>query len=174
MSSSTAAVRMQATIREILTALEAPAATNEAGRTLEFGSYNLSSTLNASSTPALEAPPSSQEITITAGTTTLDFTALALARNVSETYDYTGKKVIGAIFKTDPANAGAVTIAPGSSNPYPLFGSGNEKDIGPGRMDMFFFDTVGSNLAAVSGTAKTIDLTGTEDDIITVVLLFGT
>lgn len=174
MSTSTAAVRMQATIREILTALEAPQATNEAGRTLEHGAYNLSRTLSASSTPALESPPSAQDITITAGTTTLDLTALKLARDNGTTYDYTGKKVIGAIFKTDPDNAGAVTIAPGSSNPYPLFGATNEKDIGPGRMDMFFFDEVGSNLAAVSGSAKTIDITGTEDDVVTVVLLFGT
>lgn len=174
MSASTASLRMSATIQEILTALEAPSAANEAGRTLTHGSYNRSGTLNASSTPALEAPLSFQEITVTGGTTTLDFTALALARDVNETHDYTGKKVIGGWITADPDNAGAVTIAPGSSNPYPLFGATNEKDIGPGRMDMFSFQDVGSDLAAVSGSAKTIDITGTADDIVTIGLIFGT
>lgn len=174
MSTTSCEVRLMLTALEVLSAAEAPAAGSDDGRTLRYTGFNGSQSLSSTSTPKIEKPPAAQSITLGGGITTLDFTALALARDAGEAHDFTGKKLIGAILKANASNAAAISVAPGASNPYPLFGAGNDIDVGPGLDLAFCFLAVGSNLPAVSATVKTLDLSGTSGDKIDVFFLFGT
>lgn len=157
---------------EELGADAAPFSTSTADRRLLVNALNESATLNSASTPALEAAPLVQEVTVTAGTTTIDLTAAPISGD--RTLDLTGKKLVAWQIKAAADNSDDVTIAPGSSNPYPLFGASNERDLEPGELAMGAITGVASGKPAVSSTVKTIDITGTEDDVVSVILYFGT
>lgn len=175
MSTTRASIQQAVTATEILDQSETPAAASDQGRTLQYGAFNVSSSLTDQTTPAIEAPPAAARIELdNSGATTLDLTAMPLARDASKTHDYTGKRVVAAILKAGAANAGAITIAPGASDPYPLFGAGNEVDLAPGMALQISFVGVGSGAPAVASGAKTIDISGTEGDALDVFFLLGT
>jgi hypothetical protein len=173
MSTSTADVALLLTVQEILSAAEAPATSEELARTLTYSAFNGRQKLSSTSTPALDSPPAARAITLAGSTVTLDLTAMNLARSASETYDFTGKKLIAAIFKANSANVAAITIAPGASNAYAVFGTAKDIIIGPGRLEAFAFLSLGSDLPAVAAGAKNIDISGTSGDKLDVLLLFG-
>jgi hypothetical protein len=163
--------------REVFTAAEAPAAASESERTLRCGQHNLSRTYGPTTVPAITGPPVSRTITLGSGITTIDLTnaaVLALPGNATRTFDFVAKRVVGFILRTATTNNSAgVNIAPGAANPYPLFGAGNDITLLPGSRLQFGFDGIASGLPAVSGTAKSIDLTGTSGDVVYVDLYLG-
>lgn len=159
---------------ETLTAAEMPSAANESARQFTYAGLNRTGRLSSTTTPAVEVPPGYQKITIGAGTTTIDLTAMPSARDPDVAEDYTAKKLIGVRIRAASGNSGNVTVAPGSSNPYPLFGATNEVDVVPGEQIDKLIASVASSHPAVSGTVKTIDVTGTLNDVVDIMLLFGT
>ena len=165
-------ITLEQSVREVLSASDLPFGSNEADRTLRHTALNKSVTLSATSVPKAQRAVL-QDVTIGAGITTIDFTAAP--KSVSRTEDMTGKKVTACKIVTGSLNAGNVTIAHGASNPYPLFGTAKDVILGPGRTEQFAFaDGVDSNLPAVAGGAKTIDISGTAADTVRLELIFGT
>ena len=54
-----------------------------------------------------------------------------------------------------------------------IVGTGNDLDLKPGMCLEFCFLDAATTLPAVSGTVKNIDVSGTEDDTLDVLLLLG-
>ena len=177
MSVTRAQINLSVLASEEFTAVEAPGAATVSERTLKAGGGNAASLqLNATSTPALTKPPISKEITI-AGTITLDLTAIAAAAipaAATRTVDLTGAKVVAFTLRGKSTNVAAINVAPGSSNPYPMFGTGNDIDVKPGLQISGSFRDVASTMPAVSSTVKNIDISGTNGDVLYLDLLFGT
>lgn len=161
---------------EVFTAAEAPTGGTQQARTLNITGADVSTTLDSTTTPKIEVSPVVRKITIS-GTTTIDLTAaagVALPISASRTVDATGKKLVAVRLSCPVTNVGAVNVAPGSSNPYPLFGTGNDLDVKPGQTIIAIVTGVASSYAAVGPTAKNIDVTGTANDVLNVELYFGT
>ena len=121
--------------------------------------FNLSGTrLTAGTTPPVTVE-SYQEYTLSAGAKTIDLTALLDFADVAQ--NCTGLKVQTFIF-VNPAGNSAMNIAPGASNPYPLFGAANDITV-PGFASQdctigFYFP---EGCPDVASGVKTIDVTGT-------------
>ena len=163
--------------REVFTVAEVPGAASEAARTLTTGAASVSDTHNATSTPKVDKPPVSLYLTMTGSAVQIDLTAaagLAVPYGATRTLDLTGAKVVDFIITCPSTNVGNVNVAPGAANPYPLFGTGNDIDVGPGRTVALAQKVVATNLPAVSGTVKRIDVTGTSGDKVYVDLYLGT
>ena len=78
--------------------------------------------------------------------------------------DGNGLRVIAFELWASGASANAINVAPGASNPYPLFGTANDIDIAPGLPIIGCCrDNAGAapanRLPAVSATVKNIDVT---------------
>lgn len=161
---------------EVFTASEAPTGGSQAARTLAITGQDVSVTLDATTTPKVEVSPVVRKVTIS-GTTTIDLTAaaaVALPASASRTVDNTGKKLVALRLSCPSTNAGVVNVAPGGSNPYPLFGSGNDVDVRPGETVVKVVNGIASGYPAVSSTVKNVDITGTTNDVIHVEAYFGT
>ena len=161
---------------EVFSASEAPSGASVSQRTLAVTGADMTASLDAQSTPKLEVSPIVRRITIS-GTTTIDLTAAAgaaLPIAASRTIDASGKKLVAVRLSCPTTNAGAVNVAPGASNGYAMFGSGNDIDIRPGETIIAIINAVASSKPAVSGSAKNLDVTGTTNDVILVELYFGT
>lgn len=175
-SSTTVAVNLRVNGQEVHDAADVPSAANQAQRTVNTAGNDLSTTLNATSTPAVTKPPISRKITIGGSPTDLDLTAiqgLTVPAGATRTLDMTGAKLVAAVFHAASANTGAVTIGPSGSNDYALFGASNDIDL-PKGMQINLCHRIASQLPAVSGTAKIIRISGTSGDILYVDLYFGT
>lgn len=161
---------------EVFTAAEAPTGGTQQARTLNITGADVAATLDSTTTPKIEISPVVRKITIS-GTTTIDLTAaagVALPIAASRTVDATGKKLVAVRLSCPTTNVGAVNVAPGGSNPYPLFGTGNDVDVKPGQTIIAIVNGVASSYGAVGPTAKNIDVTGTTNDVLNVELYFGT
>ena len=123
-------------------------------------------TLNSSSTPAA-TKHHAETITI-AGTQTVDLTSLSDVEGTA--IDGTGLKVQAVRMIADADNAAAITVAPGASNPYPLFGTSNEVDLAAGA-EICHYSPEG--LPDVAAAVKEIDISGTNDDILYIQLILG-
>jgi len=157
---------------ETLAAADAPAAATSSGRQLQTGGFSVTQSLSGTTQPAVEDAPLVQQVTIS-GTTTIDFTSAP--QQAGRTGDMTGLKVVAAIFKPAADNIGAINIAPGAANPYPLFGTANDIDLAPGQMIVIgTLAGIDANLPSVSSSVKTIDITGTATDTMDVEIHFGT
>jgi len=157
---------------EIFTTTEFPGGLTETARTVK-AAHSLNTQLNSTSVPVVDSPPVSIKLSTT---TTIDLTAvqgLSVPAAATRTLDMTGKKVKGLIIKCGTTNAAAANIAPGASNPYPLFGTGNDIDLGPGAFLPLAFNGVVSNLPAVSSTVKTITVTISGSGTVELLLFFG-
>lgn len=162
--------------QEVFDATEAPSGGSQAARTLAITGRDVSTTLDATTTPKVEVSPIVRKVTIS-GTTTIDLTAaagVALPAAASRTVDTSGKRLVALRLSCPTTNAGVVNVAPGGSNPYPLFGSGNDIDVRPGETVVKIINGVASGYPVVSGTAKNVDITGTTNDVIHVEAYFGT
>lgn len=161
---------------EVFTASEAPSGSTVAQRTLTVAGADLSASLDATSVPKLEVSPIVRRVTIS-GTITIDLSAAAgaaLPIAASRTIDASGKRLVAVRLSCPTTNSGAVNVAPGASNGYAMFGSGNDIDIRPGETIVAIINGVASSKPAVGGSAKNLDVTGTTNDVILVELYFGT
>jgi len=127
------------TITQSLTVVETPAtqvgATAATKRRITHDQYNTSTTLGAATTPpATEAY--SATLALVAGTLTIDLTALTAFNG--RTLDATGLKL--QAIKLNVLGANELTVAPGASNGYPLFGGTNEVDLPAGSEILLFFN----------------------------------
>ena len=157
--------------QEILDATSAPAADSAAGRDLRTGGYKTTQTLTHLTSPALKEGPLVKEVTIS-GTQTIDFTSAP--QQADRTADMSTYRVLAFCFRAPTGNSAAITVAPGSANPYALRGAGNSFDINPGEQEEKTIE-VGATpaLPVVSGTVKTIDISGTNGDKLEVEIHFG-
>jgi len=161
--------------QEQFSAAEGIAGGNAGQRTLYTGSKALEALLNATSTPKVDKSPLVTEITLGAGITTIDLTAapgLVLPFGTTRNIDFTGAKLVAFLF--EGTGVGAVNVAPGASNPYALFGTGNDIDVSLGQIVCGVFRGVATTLPAVSGSVKTIDLSGGSGRKLYLELYFGT
>lgn len=176
MSNVTLSANLSLAGAEVFTAAEAPTGGTQQARTLNITGADVSTTLDSTTTPKIEVSPVVRKITIS-GTTTIDLTAaagVALPIAASRTVDATGKKLVAVRLSCPSTNVGAVNVAPGGSNPYPLFGTGNDVDVKPGQTIIAIVTGVASSYGAVGPTAKNVDVTGTANDVLNVELYFGT
>lgn len=164
-----------ATIRQHMIVVETvqsgtPAAPDSKSK-ITHDAWKIDKSLNASSTPPITMT-SAQEITIASGVGSIDLTALPGTGGA--TLDGTGLKVQGVLLTApggEDGNAGPITIAPGASNPYSLGGATwAGEDLEPGDSRHYLFN---DTLADVDGTHKSLDLTGTDGDVLRVQLLLG-
>lgn len=137
------------------------------GTTLIHSGYDVTANLTAATTPD-ETKAAYDQVAMSGGTGTIDMTALAL-QDASVTI--TGLKPRGVLFTALAANAGNLTIAKGASNGYDGLGSAFSITLEPGMSVAVYFSTQGN---AVSGTNKTLDLSGTGTDGLTYGIIAGT
>lgn len=170
--SVSATVELKITAVEELLAAAIPtvSSTNASGSRVTHSEFNTSQRLSGTTTAKVDAVAFG--VLTTDGADTIDLTSVATA--LDTTTDMTGKKVVAAIFRCPDDNAALMNVAPGASNAYALFGTGNDIDIRPGQRIAFTFVDVASPLATVSGSAKNIDVTGTSGDVLEFILLLGT
>ena len=121
--------------------------------------FNLANVrLSSTSTPAV-TKSSYKEYALIAGALTIDLTALTDA--VGAALDGTGLKVQTVII-VNPAGNAAINIAPGASNPYPLLGTGNDITIPAHATQLTVIGMyLPDGTPDVSGSVKTLDITGT-------------
>ena len=114
--------------------------------------------LNASSTPPVTME-SYHTYALVAGAKTIDLTAILDALGVSQTA--VGLKLQTLIIK-NPAGNNKLTIGPGGSNPYPLFGTGLSAEI-PGNAagDSYLAFVFPEGLPDVASGVKNILVSGT-------------
>ena len=123
-------------------------------------------TLNATSTPPV-TKTSFLAHALTAGAKTLDFTALPGSNGI--THDCTGLKMQLLLIHNPTGNA-TLTVAPGSSNPYPPWGTAKDLDIPAGSYFPFIWiDT----LPDCSATVKTLDFSGSGTQTFNLGVVFG-
>lgn len=173
MSSTTATIVLNLSAAEVFTSTEFPAGASEADRTIR-STLKLTQSMSSSTTPKVDKPPISQKI---AATTTIDLTAVqgaVMPSTATRSIDLTSAKIVAAIFRAKTTNTSAVNIAPGGSDPYPIFGTGNDIDLKPGMVVGVGFDGVATTLPAVSSTVKNITVTIAGSDSVEVILLAGT
>jgi hypothetical protein len=103
-------------------------------------------------------------LVIAGGAQTIDLTAVPLR---DTTKDFTGKKVVVALFHNPGSND--ITIAKGASNGYELQGA-HSLILQPGGFVALDF---GDGLTDVAAGAKTLDVTGTADDVLDYFLAAG-
>lgn len=108
-------------------------------------------------------------ITMSSGTATLDLTALP-DPETGTNMDLTGLKLKMLHLSAPSGNANAVTVAPGATNGYTGW-------IGTSGYTLNASDQRGPSVhnagIAVDATHKTIDITGTGSQQVTIVALFG-
>lgn len=127
----------------------------------EFGQTQ-ANTLDANTTPAVTKSWSDQ-VSLTAGTVTLDLTALSRGTNMS-TVNMNGLKVQLVKIKAKSTNTQTITIADAASNGYNLFGdaSGQVTLDASGEIMQYTPEL----LANISSTAKDITITSNDVDAI--------
>lgn len=113
-----------------------------------------SETLGAATSPTATVLAQG-DFALTAGTGTLDLTAL---EGTQGTVSLSGLKPRAIIVRAKAANANPITIDVGASNGYTGFGAAFNITLQPGQKVMIEDNGAGT---AVSGTVKTLDLTGT-------------
>lgn len=93
---------------------------------------------------------------LSSGTASIDLTSLTGLNGVS--VSLSGLKPRAILFENPAANANSITIAKGASNGYTGLGSSFSITLQPGQKAFFLLDSSGT---AVSGSVKTLDLSGT-------------
>ena len=110
---------------------------------------------------------SGREYTLGTGDTSIDLTSLL---GTQDSIDATGDKVQYLHIITGADNVGVLTVKPGGSNPYNLFGSSNEIDLGA---DVEILARLGETLDDVAAGAKIIELSGTAADTVSIGICTG-
>lgn len=147
----------------------APQITFTAVRTLDFpaasqatvqqSGFNLSSgQLNENSTPPV-TKESYKTLALVGGVLLIDLTALPDVNGIDQ--DCTGKKVRTIIVKNPKGNH-PITVQPGDSNPYPVFGTGNKLEVkAHASVDGYFGQFIPDGVPDVSAGERILKITGT-------------
>jgi hypothetical protein len=159
----TAYYDLKLTVQEALTIVDASGDDAKITHNL----FNASGFLDADTTPPA-TKATSFELTLTSGAATIDLTALPSVYNA--TVDGTGLRVQLVKLKAPATNGNAVTIVPGASNGYNLFGATSKITLQPGEQVEF----LGIDLQPeIGNSAKTIDISGTGSQKLDVQLVMG-
>ena len=162
---------LRSTVTEILDTTDVPAGSTNQGRTLKADEFNVSGQLTSTTTPPVDFA-TMKKVTLTGGTVTIDLTAAE--KSAGRTQDLTGEKNVSLIIECPTTNSGAATIAPGSANPYVLFGAGQSISLDPGEvLEKQMVKGKAASKAAVSATVKNLDFTGTSGDFVHIQMTFG-
>lgn len=138
---------------------------NSSDNTVTYG-LNTSLTLNAgSSAPATKQ--AAYEVTMSSGTATIDLTSLTGAFGATVTGS--GLKVQAVKFKNKATNANAIRVKAGASNGYTFGGTFDVTLPVGGEVTVYLAE----GAADVSGSVKTIDVSGTGEQVLQVVLVMG-
>lgn len=141
------------------------------GQVLDFSQFNSAPTFDAGTTPAIsKAAVFSQALT--AGSATIDLTAVTI-RGVAVTLS--GLKPVAWLFRVPAGSAGAITIAKGASNGYTGLGS-SASILVPVGWTLLLTTAAGgvaNPAVAVSGSVKTLDISGTGTDTLQVAVVAG-
>jgi len=122
--------------------------------TIDVNGLNTTEALNSGTTPAVTKDFDAL-VTLSGGAATLDLTAITDLLGLG-TVTISGLTPAWTKFTNPSTNANAVTIAKGASNGYTGFGSSFSITLQPGGEILIRLATV-----AVSGSVKTLDITGT-------------
>jgi hypothetical protein len=131
-----------------------------------FNAFNVSKTLNGSTSPAASVHAAFTKA-MTAGAATIDFTSLT---GTFGTVSANGLKPRAVLFQNPATNANAITIAVGASNGHPLLGAAFSVTLAPG--ETIVKDLVDQG-TTVDSTHKTIDISGTGTQALICELVFG-
>lgn len=142
-----------------------------------FNAYSqLNKILDGSTTPLADTVVD-LSFALSGGTTkTWDLTAAPDAKDIADTVNLTGKKLVAllAVAPTDNAAAG-VTMVAGASNGYDILGASADRiTIYPGMTFCLFQLGAAASYDAVAGGDKTIDFAGTDGDELDILAVFGT
>jgi hypothetical protein len=160
--SVTVAYSLQLTVNETLTA-----APDAASQVIVHKDYNKAGYLTSLTTPPV-TKVSSFLAALTAGAKTIDLRTLTAAGGVA--LDGNGLKVQCVKINNPSTNTGALTVVPGASNGYNLFGATSKLVLNPGE----YIEWVGYDaLPDIDATHKTIDLTGTGTESSEWVIVLG-
>ena len=147
-----ATVKMFCTVVETLAA-SVPFISNTRNSVTHDG-LNEEKTLTATSTPT-GTTLAQGDVDMTAGAATLDLRA---CEGTQGAVDLNGLKPRVIIIEAKAGNANPITIAKGASNGYTGFGAAFSITLQPGQKVMIDDNGAGT---AVSGTVKTLDVSGT-------------
>lgn len=160
------------TVEEI-SAADSPAS-GGAGNRRSFNQYNSNNVqLTGTSTPAVSKVVDLSH-TLSGGTTKdWDLTAAPAARNINETEDLTGLRLVG--IKINNTSDSNWTIEPHpTTNGYNLFGNASgQVTLLPGARIQQWLEGVAANLPAVAAGEKVIRLTGVDTKAIEIIAVFG-
>lgn len=158
---------VQQTLRQTFGAIETVAIEGAGNAQFSYTEFDRPATVyNSSSSPAA-TKLAIDKLAMSGGAATIDLAAVPNSQGVNQ--DLTGLKVLTLQIYNPGDNT--INIAPGSSNPYPLFGSANDIDLPPGARMSFDF---GAELADVASGVKEIDISGTGTDALWYELTAGT
>jgi hypothetical protein len=133
-----------------------------------FDGGNETKTLTASSTPPVTAHAVGQQA-LSSGTGTIDLRSLTGLNGVA--VDLNGLKPTAILFENPVANANPITIAKGATNGYTGLGANFSLTLQPGQTVLLDLVAAGT---AVSGTVKTLDLSGTGSQALKYQMVAGT
>lgn len=122
-------------------------------------------TLNGSSAAPVTKPVV-DNLALSAGAYTIDLTSMTGTNGAA--VNGTGLKVQAIHIRNN--GAAAMTITPGSSNPYNLLGSSFSVVLAPGQEFAFYGNEAAPD---ISGSAKEIDIAGTGTDDFDLSLVMG-
>ena len=125
--------------------------------------------LTSTSTNWPNAQVSGGTVTLSGGTGTIDLTSLPGANN-GPAVNGTGQKVRKILLTAPSGNAAVVTITPGASNGYTLFGSSSSLGIDPGETTM---SSKANAAPSIDATHKILTLTGTTGDKLNFLITLG-
>jgi hypothetical protein len=164
-------------VTETTTSTDSPASpVDGVSNVRRFNAYNqVNQVLDVNTTPKADTVVDLSH-TFSGTSKTWDLTAAPTAKNITDTVDLTGKKLVGLIAYADPDNnASGVLIKSGATNGYDLFGNAAYGVVlYPGMsLDLFQLGAAAGE-PAVGASDKTIDLTGTAADVVQILAVFGT
>jgi len=172
MSTTNLSITLNVTGQETLAEADAPGAAADSDRTIRTGNFNLSASLDSTTTPAVEKAPVQIELTIGASAEVYDLTTIDVA--IGRTEDMTGKRLVAYLFAASSSNTGAVTIQSDGTNGYDLFGPSGLIVLRPGQTLASGISGVASGIEAVAAADKRINISGTQNDVIQIAMYFGT
>ena len=129
--------------------------------------YDTSVNLTSSTTPDL-TKTSYQTVTLSSGSATIDMTSLSLN---GATVNLNALKPRWVLFNNPSTNSNNITIAKGASNGYDGLGASFSITLEPNMSMLVYFKAQGN---AVSGSNKTLDISGTGTETLEVSFGAGT
>jgi len=142
-------------------------ATPSASRSVVHSAWDSTKTLKNDSTPPATKVAAFEQA-LTAGVATIDLTSL-LGTNGAEV-DGTGLRVQVLRLRAPATNGNPIVISVGASNGYDGFGEDFSLALAPGAEALLFSKDAGSD---ISGSHKTLDLAGTEVQVLQVEVVLG-